>query len=277
VAYKSSTRGTRPVRLIAVHTAEGARTAKSLGAYFFRGDVQASSHVGIDADTTLQYVPYSKASWTLRSGNPISDNAELCGFARWTREQWLSDKTIDKCESPRRMLRRCSAWIAERCKARGIDVRRLTVVQLAKGEWGVIAHDDWTKAMKDGTHWDPGPGFPWDVVLADARALSRGTIPQEDDVELTTPWNETTISGQPGTVGHTLLNIKQNAKAARDIADGADEKVVAALQPTLQGVIAALDALTDAINNQQRTDGASIDYKLLAKAVNDDAHARMEK
>lgn len=244
MAYKSSARGTRPVRLLAVHTAEGTRTARALAAFFARDDVQASSHVGIDPDETLQYVPYERAAWTLRSGNPISDNAELCGFARWTRAQWLTDTPVDKVTSPRRMLRRCSAWIAARCKARGIDVRKLTVVQLAKGEWGVIAHDDWTKAMSDGTHWDPGPGFPWDVVIADARAIARGANTKEDGMELTTPWNDDTINSQSGTFGHTVLNIKQNAKAARDASTATNASV--------QGLITAVQALTEAINNLPR-------------------------
>jgi hypothetical protein len=248
MAYKSSARGTRPVRLIAVHTAEGARTARSLGAYFNRGDVQASSHVGIDGGETLQYVPYSRASWTLRSGNPISDNAELCGFARWTREQWLSDGVVDKVTNPRAMLRRCSAWIAERCEARDIDVRKLTVVQLAKGEWGVIAHDDWTKAMKDGSHWDPGPGFPWDVVIADARAIARGTTNTEETT-MTTPaqlWGYRNPDVAP--TGWDAYRYQREAhteaKAARE--------ALATQAQTLQGILAALAALTDAINNLPR-------------------------
>lgn len=240
MAYKSSARGTRPVRLLAVHTAEGARTARSLAAFFARDDVQASSHVGIDSDETLQYVPYGRAAWTLRSGNPISDNAELCGFARWTRAQWLSDKPVDKVASPRRMLRRCSAWIAARCVARGIDVRKLTVVQLAKGEWGVIAHDDWTKAMADGTHWDPGPGFPWDVVIDDARAIARGTTTKEDSM---------------ADLDYIQRIVIENQKRI----DAVDDKVINVLKPgqdaqtqTLQGLVTAVKALTEAVNNLPR-------------------------
>jgi N-acetyl-anhydromuramyl-L-alanine amidase AmpD len=29
----------------------------------------------------------------------------------------------------------------------------------------VIGHIDWTVGMQDGTHTDPGTGFPWDLVL----------------------------------------------------------------------------------------------------------------
>lgn len=174
--YKSSPRTDRPVTLVCIHTAEGARTARSLAAFFQRSDVYASAHAAVDANETLQMVPYSRAAWTLRSGNPISDNLEICGFARWTRAQWMSTGTVDGCVNPRRMLHRTADWIASRCTARGIPVRHLTLTQVRAGSEGVIHHDDWTKAMRDGTHWDVGTGFPWDYVLE----LARGT--EEDEM-----------------------------------------------------------------------------------------------
>jgi hypothetical protein len=168
--YKSSPRGIRPVSLIAIHSAEGARTARSLGAYFSQSDVEASSHVGIDAVETLQYVPYDRAAWTLRSGNPISDNAELCVFSRWVRAQWLSTGTVDGCVNPRAILSRAAVWARSRAIARGIPLQHLTPVQVGQGLWGLIAHRDWTIGMRDGTHIDVGTEFPWDVFLAEVLA-----------------------------------------------------------------------------------------------------------
>lgn len=165
MAYKSSPRGTRPVNLVAIHTAEGARTAASLGAYFWRADIQASSHVGIDAGATLQYVGYDRSAWTLRSGNPVSDNAELCAFADFTRDEWLSTGTVRGCVNPRGILIRAAAWIRSRCLARGVPIRKITPADVAAGRSGVIAHWDWTIGMHDGSHTDPGKNFPWDFVI----------------------------------------------------------------------------------------------------------------
>jgi len=181
MAYKSSPRGSRAVSLAAVHTAEGARTARNLASYFFQPDIQASAHDCLDASETLRIVDYNRAAWTLRSGNPISDNVELCAFARWSRAQWLSTGTVDGCANPRGMLDRLAGWLIGRIRARGLNAKRLTIVELQHGGWGVIAHDDWTKAFHDGTHWDPGPGFPWDYVMA--RVLG-----SEDDVSATDVW-----------------------------------------------------------------------------------------
>jgi hypothetical protein len=35
-------------------------------------------------------------------------------------------------------------------------------------------------ATGDGTHWDPGPGYPWDVVLAKANAYRNATSEEDD-------------------------------------------------------------------------------------------------
>lgn len=158
-----SRRSGSPVRLVVIHTAEGARTTASLGAYFSRTSSRASSHAGVDDHGIETYVPYSEAAWTLRSGNSISDNLELCGFAAWTRGQWLNEH--------RPMLDHTARWIRERCQARGIPIRKLTPAQVAAGQAGVCGHHDWTVGMRDGTHTDPGANFPWDVVIA----LAAGT------------------------------------------------------------------------------------------------------
>jgi hypothetical protein len=179
MAYKSSPRGSRRVTLIAVHTAEGARTATSLGSYFSQDAIQASSHVGIDAGNTLQYVGYDRAAWTLRSGNPISDNAELCAFADFTRGEWLSTGTVRGCVNPRAILDRTAAWIRSRCLARGAPIRKITPADVAAGRSGVIAHWDWTLGMHDGTHTDPGPNFPWDYVINRA---AQGAEKEWDDM-----------------------------------------------------------------------------------------------
>lgn len=160
MAYKYSSRNGQKVRLIALHTAEGATTAESLGNYFYRNDVQASSHVGIDDTHGLQYVDYAYAAWTMRNANPYSENAELCGFAAWTRDQWLNQHKY--------MLDQAAQWIANRCHARGIPIRKLSPQQVGAGEWGVCGHADYTYGTSDGTHTDPGVNFPWDYVMEKA-------------------------------------------------------------------------------------------------------------
>lgn len=167
MAYKSSARTSSPVIWIVGHTAEGARSRQDLGAFFYQNATQASSHVGIDAGGVSQYVAYNRSAWTLRNGNSISDNAEICGFANFTRSQWLGSATVNQCPNPRQMVRNFSDWARNRCVSRGIPMRKLTVAQTANHASGLIGHVDYTNATGDGTHTDPGPNFPWDVVLMD--------------------------------------------------------------------------------------------------------------
>lgn len=166
LARSSPRNGTR-VRVLAVHDTEGTSyTAEQLrDATWWAG----SSHAIADERTLLTpaqgCVPYERASWTLRSGNPWSENIELLGFAKWTRAEWLArPRTLDHC----------ARWLADRSKARGIPLVLLTPDQYRAGGSGVIDHNTHTVGYRDGTHWDVGKGFPWDVVLGKARAYAAG-------------------------------------------------------------------------------------------------------
>jgi hypothetical protein len=174
-----SSRGGKKVRLLIVHTAEGSTSVEGLGAYFANAANQVSSHAGIDDHRIETYVPYDQAAWTCRSANAIADQVELCGFARWTRVQWMS-------EHPE-MLLLTAQWLRERAAARGIPLRKLTPAQVAAGDSGVIAHVDWTVGMKDGTHTDAGNGFPWDYVMAVATGGSAPTPPTPKPEPMQTP------------------------------------------------------------------------------------------
>lgn len=156
---RSSSRGDARVRWLAVHSTEGIMRAVDLRDW---ASWPGSSHASADASGALLepgdgFVPYERAAWTLRDGNPVSENLELCGFARWTRGEWLARPAL---------LEACAVWLAKRCRARDIPPRKLTVAQVRAGWAGIIDHDDYTDATGDGTHWDIGEAFPWDLVLA---------------------------------------------------------------------------------------------------------------
>jgi hypothetical protein len=157
---KSSSRNGETVIWVAIHTAQGARKAEDLRAYFERPEINASSHAIVDDNVLLDnLVPYDRAAWTLRDGNAISDNLEICAFAEWSREEWLRHP---------RMLALTAQWIRQRCLARGIPIAKIGPAGVRLRVAGVIGHIDYTEGTNDGTHWDPGPNFPWDVVLSQA-------------------------------------------------------------------------------------------------------------
>jgi hypothetical protein len=75
------------------------------------------------------------------------------------------------------------------------------------------------------------------------RNLILKPLTEENEVELTDAFNET--AQKPGTVGHTLLNVKQNAAAARAYVDTLEPKVTG-----LQSEVAAVKAIET--ENQRR-------------------------
>ena len=79
-----SQRGGSAVRLIVLHTAEGATSIESLGNFFSNKSANVSSHAGIDdkAGVIGEYVRREYKAWTQANANPYSVSAELCAFAK---------------------------------------------------------------------------------------------------------------------------------------------------------------------------------------------------
>jgi hypothetical protein len=191
-ANHSSRNGAR-VRLVVLHTTEGARDVASLGAYFQRVS-NASYHGAMDDQRFESYVNYSEASWSILGANPFSDNAAFCAFASWDRTEWLRHG---------RMLDLGAAWVADRCMARNLPIRRLSLPEVAaaardpRHPGGVIMHRDYTWATGDGTHTDCGNGLPWDVILNRALQLAGRTQPP---IILRSPRREDNTMELPATI-----------------------------------------------------------------------------
>jgi hypothetical protein len=158
-----SSRGGASVRLLVLHTAEGARTYSDLG-HYFQGNVEASSHVGIDdTDGVIgEYVHRQDKAWTCAQYNPVSVNVELCAFSSWSAAEW------DKHQN---MLSNCARWIREEADHYGIPITALSPEAARGSGRGVCQHKDLGSA--GGGHSDCGPAFPIDYVLQ----LARGDTP----------------------------------------------------------------------------------------------------
>jgi len=161
-----SSRGGAKVRLIVLHTAEGATTIESLGNFFGSSSSGVSSQVGIDdkAGTIGEYVKRGSKSWTQAEFNPVATSAELCGFAKWSTSEWKSKHAT--------MLDNAARWIAEESKYFGVPIVKLSSSQAQGSGRGVCAHSD--LGARGGGHTDPGAGFPWSDVIAAAKNYAAG-------------------------------------------------------------------------------------------------------
>lgn len=184
-----SSRGGQNVRLIVLHTAEGATTIESLGGYFGSSSSGVSSHTGADdkPNTVGEYVNRNHKAWTASNANPVSVQIELCGFAAWSTATWNAHPN---------MLANCAAWVAEEAAIFGIPIVGLSASQAQGGGTGVCQHAD--LGSWGGGHWDCGSGFPMDQVLAQASGAPAPQPPEpeptpepEDDMGLTICRSET--------------------------------------------------------------------------------------
>src|SRR5262245_7930375 len=168
----NSSRGGAGVRLIVLHTAEGALTIQSLGNFFASSSSGVSSHTGADdtPNTVGEYVTRDRKAWTASNANPVAVQIELCAFASWDAAEWQRHPT---------MLANTAAWIAEEAGAFGIPIRRLSAAEAQGNGRGVCQHND--LGSWGGGHWDCGPDFPMDQVLAMALGGPPAPQPEGDD------------------------------------------------------------------------------------------------
>jgi hypothetical protein len=161
--HDSGPRRASSVRHVVIHSTEGG-TAASVAA-FFATTARASTQLVVDDRECYRMVPDLVIPWGAPGVNSSGLHIEHCGFARWSREQWIAHMPT---------LERSAAKAARWCWIFKIPRRWLSVAELRAGRAGFCTHVDATRAFPGSSgHWDPGPGFPKDVYLALVRRFYR--------------------------------------------------------------------------------------------------------
>lgn len=151
----------RKVRVIVWHDMEydeTLRAAEDVAHYFATTDTRASAHVCIDADSVVQCVKDSNIAFAAPGCNADGIHLELAGYIRQTREQWLDDYGT-------KLIDRACRVAAQYCAKYDIPPVHLTNDQLEHGDRGMVGHVQCSTVYKKSDHQDPGPNFPWDVVV----------------------------------------------------------------------------------------------------------------
>ena len=143
-------------------TDKGIATARNVATYFSHTPNQASSHITVDPREIIGCTSYDTGAYgTSTRGINRGIHYEICAWAEWSREQWLSvDYGVP-------MLDRLARLIARDTLRYKIPVRRLTPLQLREGvTGGIVDHYDTNVAWRGGRgHTDIGKGFPWDIFM----------------------------------------------------------------------------------------------------------------
>lgn len=147
--------------MIVLHTSEGhegMNSARGTAAWFVNPASMVSAHAIVDDREVIQCAEWDQIAWHAGAANGFSIGIELAGAAEQTGEQWLDPFSVA-------MLKRAAALFADLCIFYAIPVVRLSVDDVKANHAGgsvkgICAHVDVSTAL-GGTHWDPGPNFPW--------------------------------------------------------------------------------------------------------------------
>jgi N-acetyl-anhydromuramyl-L-alanine amidase AmpD len=165
--------------VIVIHSAEVpevSSSAEGVANYFASGNVVASTHCTTDENSIVQSVPIDRICYGTGEGgaNAFTIQTEQAGYAAQTRDEWLdvfSRATITNTAVF------CKEVIVRRPKIRPVF---LDANALRNGvRWGITSHGEIHAAWPQGDgRTDPGPNYPWDVLLAMVR-----DEPTKEDLE----------------------------------------------------------------------------------------------
>ena len=268
----------RPVQYVVIHYtagSEGPTSAESGAAYDKTRTDGTSTHCFADSNSVVREVPDTDRAHHARyHGNEIGLGLELCGTAQ-TRAQWLDAVSLPT-------LRLGAIQTAEWCHDHGLPVRRLSVAQTRAAYYaapgfrpfGIVGHVDCTEAYPEdsGTHTDPGPEFPWDVFLAMV-AEELAVLTGDDDMAFFDDPNARFVGYRIHDLAEMVETVTTpQGEVVRNKAVGVLKQIasdVAALKAA-EPVPVTVDA--DAVAAALAGNAAFL--VALAKAVNDDLHAR---
>lgn len=174
----SGPRDPHACRLIVIHTNQGPEMGSVEGLLRYMADParEVSYNVVVGADGRIgrsnddNYVPWSAGS----PANEIGLHLCFLGYSEQTRAEWLDAPA--QFDAAARVLRDWSDRY-------GIPLVKLSGAEMRAGRSGVGGHGDTVDAWHATDHTDPGPNFPWDVLLAKANHTT--TAPTEETNDMT--------------------------------------------------------------------------------------------
>lgn len=135
-------------------------SGRGVVAYFKKKSSKASAHAVVDVDEVLCAVKAEDTAWAMQKQNQRGYHVEICGYAQWTKDQWLN--------GPGKQVMIWGACVVAEaislCRYLGSDiqVRYLTDDEIRKGTGkGIVQHQHSDRVLKDpNPHTDLGLYFP---------------------------------------------------------------------------------------------------------------------
>jgi hypothetical protein len=164
----------KPVRLVVLHTAETQcepGRAVGIANYLARPDVQASAHYCVDPEATVQGVQEEDTAWAAPGANADGIQIEQAAYARFDADGWAD-------VNPQQMMTgQLVPLVAGICTRWDIPAVALDTAGVLSGAAGITTHVAVSEAYGLSDHWDCGPDYPLDAVVAQVAALITPTPP----------------------------------------------------------------------------------------------------
>lgn len=236
-----------------------------------QGGPQASWHWFSDPIAIVSMVDPMLAAWHASEANPMSEGFEQAGYARFSRDEWLTDdghKSIDNL-----------AWIlAQRMRANDIPHRWLTTEEVTavttygnRSLKGLCTH----RQIDPDTRYDPGDNFPYDYLDERIRVHLGTTTEQDEEMgildEEITRTGGGPLDGKPTTLRAVIANFDANVHYTREAIKANVAATVEAMLTTkigreggptgvtdLASTLAYLDANLDKLDTKQLLDPEAI-------------------
>jgi hypothetical protein len=173
-AHDSGPRTRKNLKLIVLHSTESSASAEGIARYFASKSAGGSANMVVDDNTSYRCLPDLIVPWAAPGGNTQGYHIEHCGFAKWSKSDWLR-------HAP--MLRRSAYKAALRCHEYRIPARFVGALGVRLGRKGITTHRAISFAFpllarQAGFHTDPGLGFPrayyLDLVKTYLKKLEQG-------------------------------------------------------------------------------------------------------
>lgn len=168
----------RRVQALALHMTTGGASSDRpprVAQWFDTPAAAGATHYVCSDTRALRFAADDRNAPAANAANQYTISIEGCGSADATAETWRNDPYY---RGLRTMLASALAWLSER---HAVELVHLTDEQLKAihaGDTtitGVIGHVQVTRALRSGSHYCPGPAFPYADILDEARSL-RGRV-----------------------------------------------------------------------------------------------------
>ena len=165
--YFTDRKTKRTIKVIVIHVMEApkkSKTAENVANYFANPDRKASAHYCVDNNSIVHCVQEKDVAWGAPGANNSGIHIEHAGYTNQSEADWTD-------EYGTAMMELSAELAASIANTYDIPITWLTSDQIKAGQKGFTGHKEVSVAY-NGTHEDPGPGFPTHTYLELVRAAA---------------------------------------------------------------------------------------------------------